>query len=159
MDRMKRILNEYLNFYESALGTLEKRKTPMFKERLLIQPRHHHVEYYTKKKDPSTHEFKRTYLRKEQIWLAKAIAQGDYEKELKKKLAVMIDLMSALNEHYPDNGIEDVYFALRPGRQALVDPILPIRKQKLEEWMRSGSSSHRIFDGSIFWERFFFEEI
>lgn len=145
MDRMKELLKEYIIHYKRFLDSLEKRKTPMFEESLLIQPRKDHDEYYTKKRDPSTHEIKRTYIKKDQIDLARAIAQGDYEKKLKMKLAEYIRLIKVLDDHYPDNGIEDVYLSMNPKRRALVDPVIPIRKERLKEWMEVSSPKKGFF--------------
>ena len=135
MDKMKKMLTECLETYEKALNQLKNRKTKAYAETLVICGRNRYVEYYVNKKNTKNRQFERTYLRKDQIDLARAIAQGDYEKKLKMKLGEYIRLIEALNDHYPDNGIEDVYLSMNPKRRALVDPVIPIRKERLKEWM------------------------
>lgn len=147
MDRMKKLLNEYLELFDGTLETLKKRKTPVLDERLLIVHRDNHIEYYTKKKDHASNEWKKRYLRKEDFWIARAIAQGDYEKELETKVAGIRELMTMLRDTYPDNGIEDVYLSIRPDRRALVDPVIPIRKQKLNEWMGKKGAEKGFLEG------------
>lgn len=145
MDKMKKMLTECLETYEKALNQLKNRKTKAYAETLVICGRNRYVEYYVNKKNTKNRQFERTYLRKDQIDLARGIAQGDYEKKLKMKLGEYIRLIRALNDHYPDNGIEDVYLSMNPKRRALVDPVIPIRKERLKEWMEVSSPKMGFF--------------
>ena len=103
---------------------------------LIIRKRQGRTEYFHRLPDTPELKERRVYISKENIELARALAQKEYDIKLLKLLKLRIAAIERLTSKYPEQTIFDVYEMLDPEKQKLVTPIILPDEQYAEEWMR-----------------------
>ena len=89
------------------------------------------VQYYLTKKETGK---QKTYLRKQEIDIARRIAQRDYDQAVLRASKEELAVWEAFQKNFPPKTIEDIYDALHPNRQALVFPIEEPLSSYQKEW-------------------------
>ena len=74
------------------------------------------------------------YVRMKEIALLRALAQRDYDKQVKKLVDIRLKQIKELADDYDDDEIDRIYEELCESRQCLVKPVEPTLRQKTEEW-------------------------
>ncbi len=75
------------------------------------------------------------YIRKKDLWLAKEIAQRDYDKKLQKTALKQLSEIQKLLDLYGDGGLEEIYETMHPDRRALVEARILSDKEYAARWV------------------------
>ena len=74
------------------------------------------------------------YIKKNELTLAKALAQKEYDLKLRRLVERRLSQISKLNTEYRDNEIENVYLTQHPQRKAIIKPAERSWEQRVAEW-------------------------
>lgn len=83
---------------------------------------------------PNKCKWKRKYITKENMILAKTLAKKHYYIALKGVVQNQIKALKAFVKHYPNREIDAVYEELSEERKRLIEPIVPTLKNKVKQW-------------------------
>ena len=89
-------------------------------------------EQCTEKRDKQ--EIKLSYIKKENLALAKQLAQKSYDQKIKKIVERRDKQLERLVKEYKDDEIEAIYNSLHNKRKELVVPVEPTYEQLLARW-------------------------
>lgn len=123
-----------LSFYRKILGNLQKAGHQVFDSSLIVSKSKKGCHLYLQKKDEESGKFRRKYLKKDSIGLARAIAQSRYEEKLTKLLQKRIRQLEILNRDYEDDEIENLYLDLSEERRKLVKPVILPYEEEIALW-------------------------
>ncbi|MFM1539030.1 hypothetical protein, partial [Helcococcus bovis] len=101
---------------------------------LQIENKKENTNYYLRTKNIDTGKYDKKYIKKEEINTAKNIAQKSYNKKVLKLVNKIIPILTKLNKIFKDDIIDEVFDSLSKGRKDLVNPVIPTKKQLLENW-------------------------
>ena len=100
---------------------------------LRLSKSHNQIQYYC-----CTEEKKSgNYIPKQDILLAKQLAQKSYDEKILKLAEKRIKQIEKLVKDYSDNELEQIYLKEHAVRQKLIEPVEPTWKQKIKEWKDS----------------------
>ena len=78
-----------------------------------------------------------TYIKQDNMSLAKSLAQKSYDQKMKKLVDRRLKQLDKLTNEYEDNEIEEIYNKLHPIRKKLIKPVERPWEQRLAEWKNS----------------------
>lgn len=76
----------------------------------------------------------RKYIKKEEMVLAKLLAQKHYYSLAKPIVEKQLDILEQFIKKYPDNELEESYDALSIERKSLIAPLYPSAKELVKQW-------------------------
>lgn len=117
---------------EKLIGMLSEKVKNYPEGTLRIVDKKSYFQYYWRKEACDTNG---TYIPKEYMATAKALAQKDYEQRVLAKAKEEYKFLSKYWEYLLGNTIEDVYADLHRGRKMIVTPLEPERDKMVEEWL------------------------
>ena len=79
-------------------------------------------------------EFKLSYIKKDDLPLAKQLAQKSYDQKVKKLVDRREKQLERLVKEYNDDEIVAIYNSLNDKRKSLIKPVEPTYEQRLAEW-------------------------
>lgn len=91
--------------------------------------------YYSCVYDRNQGKTVRKYLRKEQLGLAKKLAQKTYYRKLHFSIARCLPLMEELSRRIHEEDIDKLYDDLPDARKELIHPVMITKKERLDRWM------------------------
>lgn len=103
--------------------------------RLDIYKEDHKVRYYHVFKDEE-HLIK-NYLNKDEMEIAKDLAQKSYNKKISNCLSKRIKQFQSILKSYSDKEIDEIYLNLSSERKSLVTPVQNTWDQILENWIKT----------------------
>lgn len=74
------------------------------------------------------------YIKKNELTLAKALAQKEYDLKLQRLVKRRLNQISKINSEYKDDEIDDIYLIQHPQRQAMIIPAEKSWEQRVAEW-------------------------
>lgn len=110
---------------------IEKGKKKRVQGKLRVCSRGDRFQYY-RRNAPT--DFNGSYISKENIQIAKDIAQQDYNEQLLKALQEEVDVLNKFLQTYPAENVEKVYEKLHKGRKKLVTPWIEPEEDFLNKW-------------------------
>lgn len=134
MNTLKNNLEKLLNYYKHLNNILDQRNIAEVEGVLVTKSRKDTFEFYHQVNNGKT--ITRNYINKENIMLAKNLAQKQYFNKVSTLLSKRIKQIEQLTESFRDIEIDQIYENLSSARKELVEPIVPTLEQKLEEWRK-----------------------
>lgn len=110
--------------------------------KLRVCSSHGHPQYHFKAKGEEKERYIPTY-EKDKI---KMLVQKEYDLSIRKELESVSKKLQKFLKGYDINNIESVYENLHPGRKCLVNPIIPSRTMRIEEWYRNNPGNCSTFE-------------
>ncbi|WP_408070739.1 hypothetical protein [Butyrivibrio sp. JL13D10] len=89
------------------------------------------------------------YLKKEEIGLARELAQKTYNQKIKKIVDKRLRQIQTLNKDYSDEEIAVIYDRLIPKRKALINPVEEPWEQKVSRWKSIPYNGKGFKEGTI----------
>ena len=74
------------------------------------------------------------FIPKKNLAIVRKIIQRDYERKLYKFLIKAIPLLETFIKFFSTESLDSTFTALHPGRQALIEPIIPTQEQFVKQW-------------------------
>lgn len=134
---MKKELEALLEKYSAMLTKLEQEKVdnrPIEGRVEVLSKGRTGYSYVYVRKDPITGKAVRKYASQDKRSIISALAQQAYQEKVCKLLKTRIPQIRSLVAHFEEDELERLYTDLHPGRQVLIQPIVPTQNQKLQEW-------------------------
>lgn len=91
-------------------------------------------QFYHHRRDHDTGKCIRRYIKKCEIQLAKDLAQGTYEDNLRRLVNKRVTQLSEIYNDFGDDEVDDLYDNLCDARKELIVPMVPTLRDKLDEW-------------------------
>lgn len=129
MESFRSQLEEEIRCYSALLKEIERRRKKPLRGRLEIDTSHACAQYYFRRTGGA-----RVYLRQEKKKLICRLAQQGYEEKLERRVRRSLRLMRVLLEDLKKGGPGQLFDALSPARQALVDPYAFSPAMRLALW-------------------------
>ena len=123
-------------FLESMIVQIEEDLKDAPDGTLIINKNRGRIEYLQRLPDAGEIKERKIYISRENMGIAKMLAQKEYNIRLLKLLKLRTAAIERLTSKYPEQTIFDVYEMLDPEKQKLVTPIVLSDEQYAEEWMR-----------------------
>lgn len=103
---------------------------------LKFQRKNGKIYYYQQKKNLKTGQWSKTYIKKNEMNLAKELAQKGYMMRVASTLRSQLDLLQEFITKYNEEAVEEIYRELSQERKNLVIPVNIGIKEKIEAWNR-----------------------
>lgn len=87
---------------------------------------------YYQRNDPK--DFNGTYIREQDLDLAKKLAQKDYDKKVLRAVKKELAAIEKYCSNYPEPDVEQIYETLHRERQKMIQPILEPEEQYIQKW-------------------------
>lgn len=136
LEKMMRKIDDYLK--EAPVGCLKWQKKG---ERTYYYQQYNDNKSQTEvnelediKREKNKSKWKRKYITKENITLAKSLAKKHYYITLKGVIEKRIKALKAFVKYYPNREIDTIYEELSEERKKLINPIVPTLKDKVKQW-------------------------
>lgn len=129
---LRKLIYNKVKEYRELLDVIERIKLVPIDGKLNISNRGNFFQYYLVKNGPNGRE--KIYLKKDELYIAKELAQRDYLNQLKELLIERISLLSKVLEKFDDDELLQVFDNLSPARQAIVTPLIENYEDKLKKW-------------------------
>ncbi len=117
--------------------------------RLSIHKHGEAPQYYHYINDDKKGAYKRQYIKKSNIALAKALAQKDYDKKLLHTAEKQLSQITSFLNNYDESSLSDVYGHLSISRKTLVDPLIPDDAEYVRRWESLPPSPFFLEDSTI----------
>lgn len=130
---MHRLRADILNL-EAEISRLEADIESAPAGTLKISKKHGYTEYYQRfsnRPDGTEHKI---YIRKENMELARLLAQKDYNRAVLKILKARLQKLTRISADFPGGYIDSIYENLPQERKQLVVPIIASDEQFIAEW-------------------------
>lgn len=135
-------MKEFMDFLTREQKKYEKLRNKLVEslkdtiDGFLITAAHgNYVQHYWCKKDPTTGNIKRKYIKKKDIHIAKRLAQQSYEKKVLKVVEENLKSLNYFIKNFPEEEeLDDVYDQFEPPKRAIIKPVKPTLKQKINRW-------------------------
>lgn len=135
MESLIQELFKIKGLYQSAVNLISRRKSESISGNLEIKKSNNSYQYYQSYTDPITKKKKRKYIKKDQIELAKKLAQKAYDDKVlqvsQKRLRQIDDFL----KDFAENELEQIYEDLSPARKTLVKPVIEPYTSLISRWM------------------------
>ena len=131
MEKINEEVEKRRRYLMQMKNQIEKSKKKRVQGKLRVCSRGNRFQYY-RRDDPT--DFNGSYISKENIQIAKDIAQQDYNEQFLKALQEEVDVLSKFLQTYPTENVEKVYGKLHKGRQELVTPWIEPEEDFLHKW-------------------------
>ena len=130
MKGLRNLLLEEKFRLEEIFKTVKNRLEHSPEGHLRLSKSHNQIQYYC-----CTEEKKSgNYIPKQDILLAKQLAQKSYDEKILKLAEKRIKQIEKLVKDYSDDELEQIYLKEHATRQKLIEPVEPTWEQKLNEW-------------------------
>lgn len=97
-------------------------------------------------------KWKRKYITKENVSLAKLLAKKQYYIALKSVIKSRIKALKTFMKYYPNREIDAVYEELSEERKCLIDPIEPTLKDIVKKWNEEFYEKNKTFPENLRYE-------
>lgn len=114
-------------------------------EKVRVCKENKHFKYYIISSPEDTNG---KFIPKKNLAVVRRIIQRDYERKLCKFLKKAIPLLEAFIKFFSTENLENAFSALHPGRQALIEPIIPTREQFIKQWLNAPYKQLPFSEGS-----------
>ena len=94
------------------------------------------IHYYHNVKDSRTGQWCKTYIKKKQIQMAKALTQKSYYTSVLLVLKSQLVQLKNFIETFNEEGVEEIYRNLPEARKVLVNPVAIGIKERIDVWAR-----------------------
>ena len=94
------------------------------------------IYYYHNVKDSRTGQWCKTYIKKKQIQMAKALTQKSYYTSVLLVLKSQLVQLKNFIETFNEEGVEEIYRNLPEARKVLVNPVAIGIKERIDVWAR-----------------------
>ena len=131
MNEIRTMLDAREKFLLKLKSEKEKRLKKVPEGSLRINQKGNKTEYYHRT-EPKNWSGK--YIRKENMSLAKQLAQKDYDEKVLRASEKELQAIQKFNQIYPLQNAEQIYENLHPARQKLVTPIIETDEQFIKKW-------------------------
>lgn len=129
---LRKMILDKVKQYRDLLDIIEGIKQVPIDGRLNISNKKKYFQYYLIKNGPNGRE--KIYLKKEDLYIAKELAQQDYLNQLRDLLIKRISLFSKVLEKFNDDELLQVFDNLSPARQAIVTPLIDNYDKMVKKW-------------------------
>ena len=130
MNVLKKLLLEEQFRLEKVIKETKASLENVPEGRLRLSKSHNHVQYYCCTEVKKSGE----YIPKENLELAKKLAQKTYDYKILQLAEKRISQISKLVKDYADDELEQIYLKEHLERQKLIKPIEPTWEQRIHEW-------------------------
>ena len=131
MGSIKEEIESRKHYLTQVRNRIEKNKKKEVTGKLRVCSRGNSFQYYLR--DNPT-DFNGSYISKENIQVAKDIAQHDYTEQFLKVLQEEINVLNRFLKTYPAEIIENVYENLHRGRKELITPWIESEEDFFRKW-------------------------
>lgn len=101
---------------------------------LKFQNKGENTYFYQQYMDESKNKWDRKYIKKENISLAKELAQKQYYTAIKPVLEKSLNALKSFIKQYQPEEIEKIYDNLSPERKNLITPLYDNREERIRKW-------------------------
>ena len=131
MGKICKEIEERRQYLMQIKTQIERSKKKRVQGKLRVCSRGDRFQYY--RRDNPT-DFNGSYICKENIQMARDIAQQDYNEQFLKALQEEINVLNKFLQTYPKENAEKVYEKLHKGRKELVTPWIETEEDFLRKW-------------------------
>lgn len=131
----KENLLSIISFYKKILSKLEDEKKASGEGSLVVSKTSKGLQIYRQKKNQDG-RFTRQYIKKEDLAMARAMAQGAYEEKLRRLISNRLGQLEKVSRDFEDDEIEQVYAKLSVGRRSLVEPVWLSYEEEVARWKK-----------------------
>lgn len=128
------LLKEQEDFLKRLLQSEWVQPTPKTYARLRISNVKGFPCYYSCHRDPETNQRTETYIKKDDLHIAKHLAQQEYDRKIRQIAARQLFLIQRFLKEYDETKLDNVFQNLHPARRALIQPRVPNWDLFLTEW-------------------------
>lgn len=101
---------------------------------------------------PNKCKWKRKYITKENMILAKSLAKKHYYIALRGVVQNRIKALKIFTKYYPDREIDAIYEQLSEERKSLIEPIEPNLKDRVKQWNEETYEKNTSFPENLRYE-------
>lgn len=91
--------------------------------------------FYIQKRDELSGDYERFYLAKDQMDLARSLAQKSYDKKVHNLIKKRLIQLSKLTRDFKDDEVDHLYNELDEARRTLIDPVEIPFNEVVENWV------------------------
>ena len=113
---------------------IDKRLVEVPEGNLRITSSGKHIQYMHCKEKDGKYQKQGEYLKKEDMPLARKLAQKSYDQKMKKLVDRRLKQIQIISKEYSEDELEIIYTNMNINRQALVTPVEKTWQQKVADW-------------------------
>ena len=131
MGNIKEVIERRKHYLIQVKNQIERSKKKKVQGKLRVCSRGNSFQYYLRDKPT---DFNGSYISKENIQIAKDIAQQDYNEQSLKVLQEEVNVLNRFLQTYPVETIENLYEKIHRGRKEVVIPWIESEEDFLCKW-------------------------
>ncbi|MDD6797236.1 MAG: hypothetical protein PUE71_02995 [Clostridia bacterium] len=137
---------------EQLLRKIEKYILAAPEGSLKFQQKNGKIYYYHQNKNIKTNRWEKTYIKKNQMNLAKSLAQKGYFLDVRSVLKEQLHLLHNFIGKYDEKGIDQIYSELPEERKILIEPVSVGLKEKMDAWNSEIYEPYLAFPDNMIYE-------
>lgn len=152
MKKIESLLQEELTELRHVIEKTQQRLRNVPLGTLRIRCKKGKVEYYYRNRvadNPKENNSNGRYLRKNEVNLAKAIAQRDYDIAVNKKATERMKALKNFLKSYEKTDLENLYQEVFPERRKLIEPVIITDEEYVKDWQTMEYQGKKFADDEV----------